>query len=266
MRTPAVHEFVIVMSGLFGLVIGSFLSVVTSRVPRGESIVRPNSHCPKCGNEIQPYDNIPLLSYAVLGGRCRSCSVHIPLRYPLLEATTSGCFAVIAWRVASPWVIPPFCVLAAGLIAVSVIDIDHMRVPSPVLFVTAALAAPLLLLASVETQTIGHLLYGLFAGVAGFALLFGIRQAHPEGLGFGDVKLVALTSFCLGWLDPRGAGLAIAGVALLLGVALACAFSVVRVARGAATLKARLPFAPFLSAGALVAVCIGPTVVKIWIG
>ncbi len=254
------------MSALFGLVIGSFLSVVTSRVPRGESIVHPNSHCPKCGSEIQPYDNIPLLSYAVLGGRCRSCSVHIPWRYPLLEATTGACFAMIAWRVGSAWTIPPFCVLAAGLIAVSVIDIDHMRVPSAVLFVTGGIAAPLLLVASVETRTIGHLLYGLLAGVAAFALMFGIREAYRSGLGYGDVKLVALDSFFLGSLDTRGAGLAIAGVALLLGVILAGAFSLVLVSKGTASGKTRLPFAPFLSAGALTAVCFGPAIVRVWIG
>ena len=184
----------------------------------------------------------------------------------MLEATTAACFAATAWRVGSPWAVPAFCVLAAGLIAVSVIDLDHMKVPSAILAVTAGIGVPLLLLASVETRTIGHLLNGVITGAAAFALFFGIREAYKGGLGLGDVKLVAVTSFFVGWLDPRGAGLAIAGVALLLGVALAGAGALFLVSTRGATGKTKLPFAPFLSAGALVGVCFGPDLVRLWLG
>ncbi len=124
-----------VVAGVFGLVIGSFFGVVVDRIPRNESIVSPPSHCVACSAPVRGYDNIPVVSYVLLRGRCRVCRVRIPPRDAMLELGTAAAFVLLAWRLDSAWTLPAFCVLAASLVAISAIDVEHLRIPSPIVYV-----------------------------------------------------------------------------------------------------------------------------------
>ena len=119
---------------VFGLIVGSFLNVVIHRVPRDESIVRPRSRCPSCGTEIAAIDNIPLLSFVVLRGRCRHCGVAISPRYPAIEALTATLFVAMAVKFRDSWALPAYLCLAAVLLALSAIDIEHRRLPTPIVW------------------------------------------------------------------------------------------------------------------------------------
>src|SRR6266568_4972423 len=123
------HGVIVLGCALLGLAIGSFLNVVIWRVPRKESVVRPPSHCPSCETPIGPRDNIPVLSWLLLRGRCRHCGNPIPVRYPLVEATCGVLFAAVALRFGTDWALPAYLVLTAALLAISIIDLEHYIVP-----------------------------------------------------------------------------------------------------------------------------------------
>jgi leader peptidase (prepilin peptidase)/N-methyltransferase len=225
-----------------GLALGSFLNVVAARVPLRRSIVRPPSACMSCGTEIVWYDNVPVLSYVLLRGRCRSCSASIPLRYPLVEVATALLVAGCVWKFglsADAAVAAFFC---AALVAVSATDLEHRIVPNRVVVPAAAvvLVAQTALHPSVE-----WVLAGL--GVSGF--LFAAALAYPKGMGMGDVKLALLLGAMLGRTVP---------VALMLGMLAALVPSLVLIARhGKRARKMGIPFAPFLAIGGVVALFAG---------
>ena len=220
-----------------GLAVGSFLNVVASRLPLRRSLVRPGSACMACGTEIAWYDNVPLLSYALLRGRCRSCGARISWRYPAVELSTAllwaGC-ALAFGATADALVAAFFC---AALVAVTATDIEHRIVPNRIVVPGAALvlAAQTALHPSPE-WALGAL------GAGGFLLVAAI--VYPAGMGMGDVKLALLIGAMLG----RSAG-----VALLFGLVAAMVPSLVLLARhGAAARKTAIPLAPFLALGAVV--------------
>jgi len=225
-----------------GLALGSFLNVVAARVPLGRSIVRPRSACMSCGAEIAWYDNVPLLSYVLLRGHCRSCGTGIPLRYPLVELATALLVAGCVWKFgfsADAAVAVLFC---AALVTVSATDLEHRIVPSRVVLPAAVvvLVAQTALHPSVE--------WGLAAlGAASF--LFVAALAYPKGMGMGDVKLALLLGSMLGRTVP---------VALMLGLLAALApAAVLFVRHGSKARKMGIPLAPFLALGAVVALFAG---------
>src|SRR5262249_43042258 len=122
--------FVAVIAGVYGLVVGSFLNVVIYRVPRKESVVKPRSHCPRPDPPIAGRDNIPVVSWLLLGGKCRHCGEPISAQYPLVELTTGVLFAAVGAKYAHSWALPAFLVLTAALIAISVIDLEHFIIPN----------------------------------------------------------------------------------------------------------------------------------------
>ena len=191
------------VTGVFGLLIGSFVGVVVDRVPRKESIVSPPSHCVACEAPIRPYDNIPVISYVALRGRCRACHTRIPPRDALLELGTGILFVLLAWRLGSAWALPAYCVFAATAVAISAIDIEHMRIPSAVVYATAVLGAPLLVLASAGTHDWSALESAAIGGAGAFATFFALFYAVPKGIGFGDVRFAGLCGGFLGWLGYR---------------------------------------------------------------
>jgi len=253
------HVTLEAVAGVLGLLIGSFVGVVVDRVPRQESIVLPPSHCVACSAPIRAHDNIPVVSYVLLRGRCRACGVRIPPRDALLELGTGILFVLLAWRLTSAWELPAYCVLGASAVAISAIDIEHMRIPSALVYVTAALGAPLLVLASAGTHrwsALAGVAIGAAIAFAAFAALF---YAVPKSIGFGDVRLAGLCGGFLGWLGYREV---IAGFLLsfiVAGVPAALLLAMHKVKR-----RTKIPFGPFLAAGTVITVLFGAPIIHAW--
>jgi leader peptidase (prepilin peptidase)/N-methyltransferase len=225
-----------------GLAIGSFLNVVAARVPLKRSIVSPGSACMSCGQEVAWYDNVPVVSYLVLRGRCRGCRTPIGAVYPAVELLTAlliaASFLAFGWSGAS-FVAAFFC---AVLVTISATDLSHRIVPNVIVVPAAAivLAAQTALEPSAE--------WALAAFGASF-FLFLAALAYPKGMGMGDVKLALLLGAMLGRTVP---------VALMLGMLAALVPSFVLLARhGSAARKMGIPFAPFLALGAVIALFFG---------
>jgi leader peptidase (prepilin peptidase)/N-methyltransferase len=240
-------------AGILGAVFGSFLNVVAYRLPRHESLITPASHCPKCDTPVKPYDNIPILSWLLLRGRCRSCSQPISPRYPLVEALTGAlCLGAVLVH-PSPAGIALSVVLILLVVPAALIDLEHRIIPNRItgLGVVLALLIGLALDPSGEPE---RLIAGAAAG--GFLLLAAL--AYPGGMGMGDVKLAAVMGLFL------GAAVAPAiMVALVSGVVLG---AVVIARKGAQEgRKTAIPFGPFLALGALSAVFLGPQIIDVYV-
>ncbi|MEA3077518.1 MAG: leader peptidase (prepilin peptidase) / N-methyltransferase [Actinomycetota bacterium] len=248
----------IVAAGCFvlGLLIGSFLNVVVYRVPEGLSIVKPRSRCPKCGHELSNLDNVPVLSWLVLRGRCRSCQEPISPRYPLVELGTGLVFAALGARFGADASLPAFLWFAAGVIALSLIDLDTFKLPKKVVYPTLAGTALLLAVAGVVDADWRGMKEAAIGGVIGFAVLYAIRFVYPRGMGFGDVRLAGVIGVALGWIH-----LGLVPVGLFLGFVLASVIGVALIATGVKSRKDHVPFGPFLAAGALLAIFVGQPIV-----
>ena len=238
--------------GLLGLIVGSFLNVVVHRVPRGGSVVRPPSACPTCGTQIRPYDNVPVASWLVLRGRCRSCGTRISARYPLVELGTAALFVVMALRTGLDWALPAYLYLAAVGLALALIDIDVKRLPNALTYPSYPVALVLLGAAALLGSDSGSLGRALLGGLAAFALYAVLVLVYPAGMGLGDVKLSGVLGLYLGWL---GWGELVAG--LFLGFLLGGVFGIGVMVVGGGGRKTKVPFGPFMLLGALVAILVG---------
>jgi leader peptidase (prepilin peptidase)/N-methyltransferase len=234
--------------GLLGLAVGSFLNVVIHRVPRGESLVRPGSHCPKCGTEVRNRHNIPVLGWVLLRGRCADCAAPISVRYPLVEAGTAALYVAVAAKFGLSWELPAYLYLAAVAIALAAIDIDVLRLPDAIVLPSYAIALILLLPAMIAEHSWAAGLRGLIAAAALYSLYFLLAVLHP-GMGFGDVKLALLLGLYLGWLGWSALAVGAFAGFLLGGLAGAALLLTRRAGR-----KTRIPFGPYMLAGAFLAV------------
>jgi leader peptidase (prepilin peptidase)/N-methyltransferase len=232
---------------LLGLAVGSFLNVVIHRVPRDESLVRPGSHCPQCGAAVRHRHNVPVLGWLLLRGRCADCAAPISTRYPLVEAGTAALFVAVAAKFGATWVLPAFLYLAAVAVALALIDLDVMRLPNAIVYPSYLVAAALL----VPVALLGGEPAAIVRGLAAAALLWVFYRglAHFGGMGGGDVKLAPLLGFYLGWLgwDAVAVG---AFAAFLLGGVVGIALMATRLADR----RTRIPFGPYMLAGAFLAV------------
>jgi leader peptidase (prepilin peptidase)/N-methyltransferase len=243
---------------LLGALIGSFLNVVIHRLPRRMSLVTPGSRCPRCERGIAPWDNVPVLSWLWLRGRCRHCDAPIPFRYPAVEAATAALFALAAWMVADPVVLVFTLVFLAAMVVVTFIDLDHMIIPDVitlpgmVLGLVAAFVG-----AAVEPR---QAFVGILAGGGGLlAVATAYRAATGrDGLGGGDIKLLGMVGAFLG---PAGAFLTIL-VGSLAGTLYACSIML----RHGASRTAELPFGTFLAPGAVIVLFLGPRILDIYWG
>ena len=229
----------ILAGGLIGLVIGSFLNVVAHRVPLGESLVSPGSHCPGCGAPVKPYDNIPVVSWLRLRGRCRNCGMRISARYPLVELATAIAFAaVVAVRGFDNDLVLELPFVAA-LIALAAIDFDHKLLPNKIVYPLAAYGVIATLLVDQD-----DLVENLIAGAGAFLFLLVAVIAYPRGMGMGDVKLAGAMGLYLGLsVIP----------ALLVAFLSGSLVGIVIIAReGAAGRKKAVPFGVFLALGGIV--------------
>lgn len=240
-------------AGVLGTIMGSFLNVVAYRLPRHESLVKPASHCPRCGTPVKPYDNIPVLSWLLLRGRCRSCGEHISARYPLVEALTGLLCVGAVLTHSSAAGIALSIALIVLIVPAAVIDLEHRIIPNAITLPGSVLA----LLLGTALDPSGEptrLIAGAAAG--GFLLLAAL--AHPGGMGMGDVKLAAMMGLFLG----SAVAPAIL-VALLAGTAVG---AVVIARKGAREgRKTAVPFGPFLALGALTAVYAGGPLVDVYV-
>jgi leader peptidase (prepilin peptidase)/N-methyltransferase len=237
---------------LVGLLIGSFLNVVIHRVPRGESVVSPPSACPSCGGQIRPRDNVPVLGWLLLKGKCRDCAEPISARYPLVELGTGLLFVAMALRFGYDWVLPAYLYLAAIGLALALIDLDCKRLPNALTLPSYPVAALLLGAAALVGSDSGNWLRAMLGGSAMYAVYFGLAFAYPAGMGFGDVKLAGVLGMYMGWL-----GWGAWAVGLFLGFFLGGVFGIALMAAKRGGRKTAVPFGPFMLLGALIAVLIG---------
>jgi leader peptidase (prepilin peptidase) / N-methyltransferase len=239
----------VTFAGLFGAVFGSFLNVVAYRLPRRQSLVSPGSRCPSCETHIRPFDNVPILSWIVLRGRCRECSARISPRYPLVEATTALlCIgAVLVHGSASG--IALSVVLVLLLVPIALIDFEHRIIPNRIVSTGVVMA-----IALGSTLDLGGEPARLIAGIGAGGFLLIAALAYPGGMGMGDVKLAAMLGLFLG-----KAVIPAILVALICGVLV----GIVVIARKGVSKgrKTAVPFGPFLALGAIVAVFTGSTIV-----
>jgi leader peptidase (prepilin peptidase) / N-methyltransferase len=247
-----VTAFVAVVCGVLGLMVGSFLNVVIHRVPIGESIVRPRSRCPGCGSQLADRDNIPVISWLLLRGRCRTCGMAISPRYPLVELGTGVLFAVMGIRFGADWALPAYLVFAASMIALAAIDLEHFRVPNRILLATLYLGVPLLALAAAVDDRWDDFGQGVLGGIVGLAMLLAIHLVSPKGMGMGDVKLAGVLGLFLGFLSFGRVFLG-----LFLGFLLGAVIGILLIATGIRSRRQHIPFAPFLAGGAVLAVLVG---------
>lgn len=237
------------VAALYGLAIGSFLNVVIYRVPAGLSVVSPPSACPGCHQQIRPWDNIPVLSWILLRGRCRHCSMRISIRYPLVELLTAAAFVALALRFGWSWTLPAETVFTGGLIALAFIDLDHLKLPRVIVYPVGFAVLALLIVAAALNGSWHRLWVALVCAAVEFALLFSINYLSPRSLGFGDVRLGPVIALALGWLGWRYAFWGFFG-ANLIGAAVGVAL----IAARRAGRRTPVPFGVFLAVGGFAAI------------
>lgn len=249
---------IVALAALLGLLVGSFLNVVIWRVPRGESVVSPPSACPRCGERVRSRDNIPVLSWLLLRGRCRDCQAPIAARYPLVEAATALLFALTAWYVGASWALPAALYLVAVSIALALIDIDVKRLPNAIVLPSYPVAVALIVLATWAPGGSGDggaVVRALLGCAVMFGVYFALCLAYPRGMGFGDVKLAGLLGLYLGWVGWPALIVGWFAAFLLGGV-----FSIGLLAMRRAGRKTGIPFGPWMLAGAAVGLVAGAAV------
>lgn len=241
----------LIFLGLLGAIVGSFLNVVVHRLPRGESVVSPRSRCPGCGTTITARDNVPVLSWLLLRGRCRHCGRGISARYPVLELVTALVFMSVGLaRGADPRLVAelPF---AAALIAIAAIDLEHRIVPNRIVLPAAIFA-----LVAGAIVRFGDLPELLIGGAGAFAFLLVAALAYPAGMGMGDVKLAGVMGLFLGLSVVPALFLAFL-LGSLVGVGM-------MLSQGPSARKKGVPFAPFLAAGGFAALVAGPQLISLY--
>ena len=241
--------------GLLGALVGSFLNVVIWRVPRGESVVHPASTCPTCGHRIRRSDLVPVLSWFLLGGRCRACRTPITARYPLVELLTAAVLATVSLRLGLVPELPAFLYLGAISVALTLIDLDVKRLPDAIVLPSYPVGLVLLGAAAASTGQWGSLLRAVLGMTALFTVYLTLALISPAGMGLGDVKLAGVLGLYLAWLG--WSELLVGGfLAFLLGGVVGGGLMLA----GRAGRKSAIPFGPFMLTAALIAVLAGDVI------
>lgn len=249
------HEvglLIILIAGLLGALIGSFLNVCIYRLPRQESIVWPGSHCPRCAQPIAWYDNIPILSYLALAGRCRYCTAHISYRYPLIEFLNAAGYVGVVWIFGPNAIAVTYGLLYSALLVAAGTDLSHKIIPNALTFpgiivglVCATTILPLGFLGSLLGVFVGGGILWVLAWVSPY--LFG-----KEGMGGGDIKLMAMIGAFLGWKPAL--------ITIMIGSLLGSLVGVTLIAAQVIKREEYIPFGPFLVCGALVTLFFGEAI------
>jgi len=250
-----VSDQVIVLSllGLLGLSFGSFINVVAYRVPLKRSVLRPRSACPSCRHEISWRENVPVVSWVVLRGRCSECRTRISIRYLVVELLTAAVFAGTAVVIGMEWVLPAYLWFAGVTITLTLTDLDHKLIPNRILYPGIVVGAVLLVGGAVAAGDPEGAIRALLAGLAYFGALLVIALVAPAGgFGFGDVKLAFLLGMFAGYPGWGRLGVAFFFAFLLGGV-----LSILLLITGIKGRKDSIPFGPYLVLGAYVAIVAG---------
>ncbi|MBN1614976.1 MAG: prepilin peptidase [Deltaproteobacteria bacterium] len=246
--------FIYLVVALFGAAIGSFLNVCIWRIPEGFSIVSPPSHCPACGHEIRFYDNIPVFSFLLLGGRCRDCRGKISVRYPLVELLTAAMAALLFWKFGPSLKFLASFVFLAALIVITFIDLDHQIIPD----VISLPGIPIFFLLALFVMEIPFIeaLLGLLIGGGSLYLVASSYEliTKREGMGGGDIKLLAMIGAFLGWKSLLFIVLVSSFLGALVGITL-------MIWKGR-DMKYAVPFGPFLSIAAVAYIFFGAAAVR----
>lgn len=233
---------------LFGLLIGSFLNVVIYRLPREESIVFPASHCPACQKAIRWYDNIPLISYVLLLGKCRWCRARIPFRYPIVEFLNGAGYLSLLYRFGWGWNLAAYSLLYSALLAITFIDLSHQIVPDVITY--PGMVIGLIFSSTLLPVGFVNALIGLFLGGGLFYLVAFLSKG---GMGGGDIKLIAMIGTFTGWKSVLLTIFISAFAGSLIGIVLMLFFGKGR--------KFPVPFGPFLALGALCSIFWGEKII-----
>jgi len=253
-----VSVFGLVVVGLFGLMFGSFFNVCIHRLPAGVSVVTPPSRCPSCGAGIQWYDNVPVVSYVLLGGRCRACRAAISLRYPVVESATAALFVMQAWAFGDdPVLLAQRLVFTSMLIVLFGTDLDTQRLPNVITLpgIVIGLLWSLFVPPGFIAAAIGA---AIGAGVLLVIRWVWLRATGVEGMGLGDVKMLAMVGAFLGWQQVI--------VVLFLSSLAGAILGVLLTAIGGRSLQSRLPFGTFIALAAFAASLAGPRLVAWYLG
>jgi leader peptidase (prepilin peptidase)/N-methyltransferase len=254
---------VLILVGLLGLVVGSFLNVAVYRVPREESLVSPGSHCPACDAPIRPWHNVPVLSWLALRGRCAACGARISVRYPLVEAGTALVFVVLTARLQTlgrEAAIPAFLWFAAVGIALGLIDLATRRLPNRLVLPSYPVLALLLGAAAWWEADAWAFVRALIGGASLYAMFFAMAVISPAAMGFGDVKLSGLVGGVLAYLSW-----ATLVVGAFAGFVLGSIVGIALIASGRGGRKTGVPFGPFMVAGAILGVFVAQPIAS-WYG
>jgi leader peptidase (prepilin peptidase) / N-methyltransferase len=241
-----------VLAAFFGLAIGSFLNVVIHRLPAGESLVSPPSRCPSCGNQIRNRHNVPVVGWLILRGRCFDCDAPISPRYPLVEAATGVLFAVVTARIVHLHLnaaLPAYLYFVAIGVALTMIDIDHKRLPDKIVLPSYAVIAALLTIAAAAEHDWWALARAGIGAAALFGFYFAIVFVYPAGMGFGDVKLSGLLGGLLGFLSWTTLA-----VGAFAGFLLGAVGGIAVLAARRGNRKTAIPYGPYMIAGTLLAI------------
>jgi leader peptidase (prepilin peptidase) / N-methyltransferase len=253
----SLDAFQIAILAVLGLAVGSFLNVCIHRLPRGQSPNSPPSRCPQCDYQLRWFDNIPVVSYAILGGRCRKCRTRISIRYPIIELVTMGLFVlhgvVFGWTA----LLVPRLVFACAMVVLFAIDLEHQLLPNVITLpgIVVGLIASSVLPPGIIDALIGMLVGGGVLWLIGEAYF---RYSGQEGMGGGDVKMLALIGAFLGWK--------LVLVTLVLSSVLGSIIGMIVIAMRKGGMKYALPYGTFLALGALVASLAGEAIVEWYVG
>ena len=251
---------------VLGLAVGSFLNVVVHRVPRGLSVVRPASACPSCGTEIRPRDNVPVLSWLLLRGKCRTCGAPISARYPAVELATGLVFLVVGLVfvprvlesgsaleiVGQSAVAAAFLYLAAISIALTSIDLETRRLPNAIVLPAYLVGIALLGVGGLLTGDLAALGWAAAGAAVSFGFYLLLAVIKPQGMGMGDVKLAGVLGLFLGYLGPAPLAVGVFAAFLLGGLA-----GIAILATGRGTRRSAIPFGPWMLAGAWTGILAG---------
>lgn len=257
----------IVGAGLLGLLFGSFANVVIHRVPAGRSVARPGSACPSCGTPLAARDNVPIVSWLALRGRCRHCRAQISARYPIVEGLTGILFALTAASAPRATDLLAYLPFVWVLVVLAFIDLDTKLLPNRIVLPSIAAGLVLFAVAAVLGPGLGSWVRAIASGAAAFLAFLLLAIIAPRGMGMGDVKLAALLGMGLGY--PAEDGLEAAArvfVGFFLAFVMGAAVGVVLLVARRAGAKTQVPFGPFLAAGAVLGVIAGGPLVRLWLG